>query len=94
MKKGLLATLLLAPLLFECAKASAQEAPFKLEDSTPVKLRLQRHVSSADAQVGDKVDFDVLDEITVNGVAVIPRSCISTSTKRPKSTRASSASTP
>src|SRR5581483_8454364 len=32
---------------------------FLLEDSTPVKLRINRTVSSADAQVGDNVDFEV-----------------------------------
>jgi hypothetical protein len=44
-----------------------------LEDGTPVKLRLNRNVSSADARVGDGVDFEVLDEVSVNGVLVIPK---------------------
>ena len=46
---------------------------FVLEDGTPVKLRLSRNVSSADARVGDGVDFDVLEEVSVNGVLVIPK---------------------
>jgi len=50
--------------------------PFKIEDGTPVKLRLQRNISSEDAQTGDKVDFDVLDEVTVDGVTVIPKGSI------------------
>jgi hypothetical protein len=54
----------------------AQPTDFKIEDGTPVKLRLQRNVSSADAQVGDKVDFDVLDEVLVNGVPVIPKGSV------------------
>jgi hypothetical protein len=49
---------------------------FRLEDGTPVKLRLQQTLSSADAQVNDKVDFDVLEEIVVNGVVAIPKGSV------------------
>src|SRR5260370_40139173 len=38
---------------------------FVLEEETPVRLRLNRTISSADAHVGDNVDFEVLDDITV-----------------------------
>jgi len=44
-----------------------------LEDETPVRLRLNRTISSADAHVGDTLDFEVLDDITVNGTLVIPK---------------------
>jgi hypothetical protein len=44
-----------------------------LEDGTPLRLRLQRTISSADANVNDQVDFDVLDEVKVNGTIVIPK---------------------
>jgi len=46
---------------------------FVLEDETPVRLRLNRTISSADAHVGDTVDFEVLDDITVNGTLVIQK---------------------
>ena len=46
---------------------------FVLEDETPVRLRLNRTISSADAHAGDTVDFEVLDDITVNGTLVIPK---------------------
>ena len=46
---------------------------FVLEDQTPVRLRLNRTISSADAHVGDTVDFEVLDDITLNGTLVIPK---------------------
>jgi hypothetical protein len=46
---------------------------FVLEDGIPVKLRLNRNVSSADAQVGEGVDFEVLEEVSINGVLVIPK---------------------
>jgi hypothetical protein len=47
---------------------------FVLEDGTPVKLRINRTISSADAHVGDTVDFEVLEDISVNGTLVIPKS--------------------
>ncbi len=46
---------------------------FVLEDETPVRLRLNRTISSADAHLGDTVDFETMDEITVNGTLVIPK---------------------
>jgi hypothetical protein len=46
---------------------------FVLEEETPVRLRLNRTISSADAHVGDTVDFEALDDVTVNGVLVIPK---------------------
>lgn len=46
---------------------------FVLEDATPVKLRFNRTVSSADAHVGDTVDFEVLQDISVNGTLVISK---------------------
>ncbi len=46
---------------------------FVLEEETPVKLRFNRTVSSADAHVGDTVDFEVLQDISVNGTLVIPK---------------------
>jgi len=46
---------------------------FVLEDDTPVRLRLNRTVSSADAHVGDTVDFETVDDITLNGTLIIPK---------------------
>jgi hypothetical protein len=44
-----------------------------LEDGTPVKIRINRTVSSGDAHVGDTIDFEVLEDISVNGTLVIPK---------------------
>jgi hypothetical protein len=52
----------------------------RLEDGTPVRLRLQRTVSSADAQVDERVDFDVLEEVKVNGIVVIPKGSLALGT--------------
>jgi hypothetical protein len=46
---------------------------FVLEDAIPVSLRFNRTVSSADAHVGDTVDFEVLQDISVNGTLVVPK---------------------
>jgi hypothetical protein len=47
---------------------------FGLQDSTPVKLRISRTISSADSRTGDQVDFEVLEEVRVNGALVIAKS--------------------
>jgi hypothetical protein len=44
-----------------------------LEDGTPVKLRISQTVSSADARVDDRVEFEVLEEVRVADVVVIPK---------------------
>jgi PEGA domain-containing protein len=46
---------------------------FVLEDATPMRLRFNRTISSADAHVGDTVDFEVLQDISVNGTLIIPK---------------------
>lgn len=46
---------------------------FVLEEETPVRLRLNRTISSSDAHTGDTVDFETLDDVTVNGTLVIPK---------------------
>ena len=52
--------------------AGAPTGPM-LEDGTPIKLRIGRTVSSADAHVGDTVDFEVLEEVHVGNLLVIPK---------------------
>ncbi len=51
-----------------------------LQDGTPIKLRLGRNLSSADAHTGDTVDFEVVEEVRVNGAVVIPRGSNATAT--------------
>ncbi len=50
-----------------------QPLAFGLEDATPVKLRINRNISSADAHVNETVDFEVLEEVKVHDAVVIPR---------------------
>jgi len=53
---------------------------FILQDSTPVKLRLSRNVSSADAHEGESVDFEVLEDVAATGIVVIPKGSIAIAT--------------
>src|SRR3984885_8871854 len=60
--------------------ALKQPLAFGLEDGTPVKLKLNRTISSADAHVNDTVDFEVLEQVTVHDEIVIPRGAIALGT--------------
>ena len=60
--------------------ATTPPLAFGLEDGTPVKLRISRTVSSEDAQVGDTVDFEVLEEIKSHDVVLVPRGGIAWAT--------------
>ena len=51
----------------------AVSAKAVLENGTPVKLRIARNVSSASAQTGETVDFEVLEEVKVGDVLVISK---------------------
>jgi hypothetical protein len=44
-----------------------------LEDGTPVKLRTSQTVSSADAHVNDRVEFEVLEDVKVADTLIIPK---------------------
>jgi hypothetical protein len=53
---------------------------FRLEDGTPIKLRLTRNLSSADDKKGDTVDFEVLEDVSVHDVLVVQRGGIAWAT--------------
>jgi PEGA domain len=46
---------------------------FGIEDGTPIKLRLTRNLSSATDKTGDTVDFEILEDVSVQGVIIAPR---------------------
>jgi hypothetical protein len=62
---------LLAGLLANLSLPAQQ--PFVLTDGTPLRLRLNRNLSSADARIGEPVDFEVLEDVMLNGTLVIKR---------------------
>jgi hypothetical protein len=62
-----------APAVGAVASAPPTPSGPTLEEGTPVKLRMGRTVSCADAHVGDTIDLEVLEEVRVGGVVVIPK---------------------
>jgi hypothetical protein len=52
---------------------NAQQTSHTLMDGTPVKLRLAQTISSADAKVGQEVSFDVVEDVKVDDVTVLPK---------------------
>ncbi len=55
------------------AQPAVSSAPLVLHDATPIRLRLNRNLTSADAKAGDNVDFEVLDDLKIDDVLVIAR---------------------
>lgn len=53
---------------------------FGLQDGTPVKLRISRTLSSADAKVGETADFEVLEDVKLGETVIIPRAGIAWAT--------------
>jgi hypothetical protein len=55
--------------------AKLQPAPQgpTLEDGTPVRLRISQTISSADAHVNDRVEFEVLEDVRVADTLIIPK---------------------
>ncbi len=47
--------------------------PHVLLDGTPVKLRLSQTITSADAKVGQEIPFDVVEDVKVDDVVVLPK---------------------
>ena len=47
--------------------------PHTLLDGTPVKLRLSETISSASAKVGQEIPFEVVEEVKVDDVVVLPK---------------------
>jgi hypothetical protein len=48
-------------------------AGFILPNGTPIRLKLNKTISSASAHVGDAVELEVVEEIDVYGIPVIPK---------------------
>jgi hypothetical protein len=42
-------------------------------DGTPVKLRLSQTITSADAKVGQEIPFEVVEDVMVDNVVVLPK---------------------
>jgi hypothetical protein len=55
------------------AQIPSPSSNFVLQDGTPIRLRMSRNVSSADSTVGESVDFEVLEDVVIDGVTVVPK---------------------
>ncbi len=55
------------------AQAVKEPLAFGLADGTPVKLRVTRNLSSADAKTGETVDFEVLEDVKFGETVIVPR---------------------
>jgi hypothetical protein len=56
------------------SRPSAQAAPaFTLRIDTPIKVRLLKTISSTNAHVGDAVEFEVMEEVVLEGVPVVTK---------------------
>jgi hypothetical protein len=44
-----------------------------LSDGTPIELRITKRLSTAQAKVGDAVEFEVVDDVKVGDLVVVPR---------------------
>lgn len=53
---------------------------FGLAEDTPVRIRLARTMSSRDAKVDERVDFEVLEDIKVGNVVVVERGAMAIAT--------------
>ncbi|MDQ2841139.1 MAG: hypothetical protein M3Y72_08910 [Acidobacteriota bacterium] len=52
---------------------AAADQDFVLHEGTPVRMKINRTVSSGTAHEGENVDFQTLDDIKVNATVVVPR---------------------
>jgi hypothetical protein len=59
---------------------AGQAGKVTLHDGTPIRMRLTRTLSYVEASVNDPVDFEVLDDLKVDGTIVIARRSLETGT--------------
>ena len=53
--------------------SAANTTRFVLEDGTPIKLVLAQTISSSDTSVGQTVSFEVVEDVLVDGIVVVPK---------------------
>src|SRR4029450_5802439 len=51
----------------------AVSSPSVLAEDTPVRLRITQTISSGTAKLNDKVDFEVVEDVKVGDITVIPQ---------------------
>lgn len=69
-----------APVQNPAAVSAKPSLAFGLVEDTPVRIRLARTMSSKDAKVDERVDFEVLEDVKVGNVIVIERGAMAIAT--------------
>ena len=62
------------------AKAPKPPLTFGLTEDTPVRIKLARTMTSKDARVDERVDFEVLEDVKIGDVIVIERGAMAIAT--------------
>jgi hypothetical protein len=62
-----------ATITVAAAPQLVPQTALALHDATPIRLRLNRTLTSSDATAGDNVDFEVLEDLKVDDVMLIAR---------------------
>jgi hypothetical protein len=62
-----------APEQSSAPAPAALPPPHTLLDGTPIKLRISQTISSADAKVGQEVPFEVIEDVKVEDIVVLPK---------------------
>ncbi len=64
------------------APTPGQESSAKtiLPDGTPIELRITKRLSTAQAKVGDAVEFEVVDDVKVGDLVLVPRHALASGT--------------
>jgi hypothetical protein len=58
------------------SNAHSPSAEFLLRNGTPIRMRLGKTISSGTAHVGDVVELEVVEEVLVDGLTVIPQGAV------------------
>lgn len=59
------------PSISYSSPMSSRGPTLTIQDGTPLRMRLAQNLSSSEAQTGDRVEFEVLDEVKVENSVVI-----------------------
>lgn len=85
---GILGAILLTTTFNQAVSQTQQQATATnqpvsasfLGEDTPVRLRLQQNLSSGTSKLNDKVDFEVVEDVKVGSLVVIPQGAIAIGT--------------
>ena len=68
---GKISSLIVTAAALTIQAAAQSAAPIVLDDGTPIRLRTTQSISSADAHMDDRVDFEVVDDVKVGDLVII-----------------------